>query len=74
MKDWRQNAYLLLGSLTGTESTGTGSSHTPRRRCRTVPTDHAEDDSEEPTPGPSQTKENKKGESKQGNCYYFSMP
>ncbi|XP_061836200.1 piggyBac transposable element-derived protein 3 [Nerophis lumbriciformis] len=54
------------GADNGTESPGTGSSHTPRRRCRTGPTDHEEDDSEEPTPGPSQTKENKKGESKQG--------
>ncbi|XP_071329190.1 piggyBac transposable element-derived protein 1 [Trachinotus anak] len=56
------------GSLTGTESTGTGigSSRTPRRQTQTIESDRSEDDLEEQTPGPSQTKKKKKGESKQG--------
>ncbi|MED6241650.1 hypothetical protein ATANTOWER_023049 [Ataeniobius toweri] len=53
------------GSCTGKES-GTGSSRTPRHRNQTqeVKADSSEDDLEESTPGPSQTKN--RGESKQG--------
>ena len=65
VKDWRQNVYLQH-LLTGS---GTGSSHTPRRhrRTQTIEDDSSEDDLAEPTPGPSQTKKKKKGESQQGN-------